>query len=72
MHDDPELAQARNFLDELRQHAHMLMRRRESMQSPPQLPTKDIDAELVAVRRQIEQLCTRFPALRAGAAQRPA
>ncbi|MFF3574848.1 hypothetical protein ACFYXQ_44590 [Nocardia jiangxiensis] len=71
MHDDPELAQARNFLNELRQHAHMLMRRRESTQSPSEPPIPGPDAELAAVRRQIEQLYTRFPALRADAAPRP-
>lgn len=31
MHDDPQLAQARNFLVELRQCAQTLMRRRELM-----------------------------------------
>ena len=69
MHDEPELAQARNFLDELRQHAHMLMRRRESTRSLSGPPPQDLDAELAAVRRHIEQLYTRFPALRDGAAR---
>ncbi|WP_433567081.1 hypothetical protein ACQP1O_18995 [Nocardia sp. CA-151230] len=66
MHDDPELAQARNFLGDLRQHALTLTRRRESIPSAAAPEIQSFDAELAVVRSQIDKLLRRFPALQAG------
>ncbi|MFB7719798.1 hypothetical protein [Nocardia sp. NPDC056100] len=64
MHEDPELAQARNFLVELRGHAQTLMRRRELASAGAAASATPFDAELTAVRQQIDKILNRFPALR--------
>ncbi|MFJ9371254.1 hypothetical protein ACIRRA_43575 [Nocardia sp. NPDC101769] len=61
MSEDPELAQARAFVRELTQHAQTLVRRHGTLPLPA---ASRPDAELAIIRRQIEQLHRRFPALR--------
>lgn len=62
MYEDPELAQARNFVRELTMHAQAVLRRRDAQ--PVAAESARHNAELAAVRRQIDQLHERFPTLR--------
>ncbi|APA97986.1 hypothetical protein [Nocardia seriolae] len=61
MPEDPELAQARVLAKELRGHAAMLTREREYTTRPEALSR--LRADLEAVRRQLDRLHRRFPAL---------
>lgn len=64
MLDDPELVQARNFLDDLRRHARTLTRRLQSVPAAAAVPhSRTVEAELAAVHDQINLLYRRFPAL---------
>lgn len=59
--DDPELAQARIFLDELEKHVVKLTRRLQTAPTPEARQT--IGAELAAVRRYVDRLHHRFPGI---------
>ncbi|MEV6070301.1 hypothetical protein AB0L82_27465 [Nocardia sp. NPDC052001] len=59
--EDPELAQARVFLAELEKHAAALARR---LQSSATLDVhRSLDAELSSVRRYVDRIHRRFPAI---------
>ncbi|MEV6769395.1 hypothetical protein AB0N05_12300 [Nocardia sp. NPDC051030] len=66
MHDDPALAQARNFLGDLCQHAQSLSRRRDSVSMTAAAELRSLETELATVRSHIDKLQQRFPTLRTG------
>ncbi|APA95622.1 hypothetical protein NS506_01551 [Nocardia seriolae] len=59
--EDPELAQARIFLDELERHVVKLTRRLQTAPTPE--ARQSINAELSAVRRYVERIHRRFPGI---------
>ncbi|MTE17275.1 hypothetical protein [Nocardia aurantiaca] len=59
MPEDPELAQARVLTRELQSHADMLTRELQYI-SRPEAQTR-AQADLAAVRRQLDRLHDRFP-----------
>lgn len=61
MYEDPDIAQARVFLDELDQHARKLSRAIGA--APPNIT--ELRAELSTLRTTIAKLQARFPEIRA-------
>ncbi|GAB0101438.1 hypothetical protein JMUB6875_04020 [Nocardia sp. JMUB6875] len=59
--EDPELAQARIFLNELERHVVKLTRRLQS--APTAEARQTINAELSTVRRYVDRIHRRFPGI---------